>query len=178
MFFILQSKKVVFTSAFLLFFCLFAQSLTAQDHSVLSDTIITYDPVTKEETIKIVTKIEEEDEVEKEKPEKMPEFPGGQQALIQYMIDHINYPKEARKGGREAKVIVSFIVWKDGSIRREEVKNHVDGNEDLEAEAIRVIRNMPNWTPAEQRGKKVAVQFNLPIVFKLTEKEKKKAKRG
>lgn len=97
--------------------------------------------------------------------EKMPEFPGGQEALFKYLSSNLQYPKEAAKENIEGKVFVSFVVTSKGSITKTEVLRGV--NEELDNEAMRVINAMPNWTPGEKDGKKVNVKFTLPIMFKL-----------
>lgn len=97
--------------------------------------------------------------------EKMPEFPGGQQAMFKYLAENVKYPKVAQEKGIQGRVICQFIVGKEGKVRDVKVIRSVDP--ELDAEAIRVIRVMPVWTPGEQRGKKVSVQFVLPISFKL-----------
>ncbi len=97
--------------------------------------------------------------------EKMPQFPGGDHALFMFLGNSVKYPVEAQKNGIQGRVICSFVVNKDGSIADVTVKRGVDPS--LDAEAIRVIKSMPVWTPGTQRGKNVRVQYTLPINFKL-----------
>ena len=97
--------------------------------------------------------------------EVMPEFPGGMEALMSYMGESIQYPKEAEKEGVEGKVFIQFVVGTDGSVNLIEVLRGV--HEDLDAEAVRVISEMPNWTPGEKDGEKVNVSMVLPISYKL-----------
>ena len=97
--------------------------------------------------------------------EEMPQFPGGQGALMKYISENVHYPKEAQEKGIEGSVICSFIVGKDGSITDVEVVRGVDPS--LDEEAIRLIKSMPKWEPGRQRGKVVDVRFTLPIVFRL-----------
>ncbi len=97
--------------------------------------------------------------------EQMPAFPGGQQSMNDYLIKNIKYPKKAQEANIEGKVFVSFIVREDGKITDANVVRGIDP--DLNAEALRVVKAMPNWTPGKQSGKNVAVRFNLPINFKL-----------
>lgn len=97
--------------------------------------------------------------------EEMPQFPGGQEALMKYLSENIHYPKEAQEKGIEGRVICSFIVGKDGSITDVEVVRGVDPS--LDEEAIRIIKSMPKWEPGRQRGKVVDVRFTLPIIFRL-----------
>jgi protein TonB len=100
--------------------------------------------------------------------EQMPEFPGGQKALMQYLSSNIKYPEECRKMGVEGKVFVKFIVDKTGSIINTQILRGVADGKLLEKEALRVIQAMPKWTPGKQSGKVVDVYFTLPISFKLS----------
>lgn len=102
--------------------------------------------------------------------EKMPQYPGGDSELFKYLSQNIRYPVEAQKAGIQGRVICQFVIGKDGTITNVEVVRSVDPN--LDAEAIRVIQEMPSWTPGEQRGKKVSVRYTLPINFKLDNKAK------
>jgi protein TonB len=97
--------------------------------------------------------------------EKMPEFPGGTVELMKYLNSNVKYPIIAQENGIQGRVIVQFTVRRDGSIDDIEVVRSADPN--LDKEAIRVIKSMPNWTPGEQRGKKVNCKFTVPVVFKL-----------
>jgi TonB family protein len=97
--------------------------------------------------------------------EVMPEFPGGMEALIEYLGTNIEYPDQAKKDGIEGKVFVNFIVEKDGSIGDTKVIRGIGGG--CEEEAIRVVSQMPDWTPGIQRGQAVRVSYKLPISFKL-----------
>ncbi len=99
--------------------------------------------------------------------EKMPEFPGGQTALMQYLSSNIKYPEECRKMGVEGKVFVKFIVDATGNIINVQVLRGVVDGKLLEKEAIRVVQSMPKWKPGTQGGKAVSVYFTLPISFKL-----------
>ena len=98
--------------------------------------------------------------------EEQPMFPGGMQELMKFMQTNIRYPKEAQERGIQGRVIVQFVVNKDGSISEECVVRSVDSQ--LDAEAIRIIRSMPNWTPGKQRGEPVRVRFTLPVTFRLS----------
>jgi periplasmic protein TonB len=99
--------------------------------------------------------------------EKMPEFPGGQAALMQYLSSNIKYPEECRKMGVEGKVFVKFIVDATGNIINVQVLRGVVDGKLLEKEAMRVVQSMPKWKPGTQGGKAVSVYFTLPISFKL-----------
>lgn len=98
--------------------------------------------------------------------EKMPEFPGGQEALINYFVKNVTYPRSAAKEGVEGTVMIGFVVKTDGKVTDAKVKRGVHAG--LDAEALRVIRAMPDWKPGEDKGKKVAVEMVLPIAFRLS----------
>ena len=98
--------------------------------------------------------------------EQMPSFPGGMEALMQYLAKNMRYPVEAQKNKVQGRVGVGFIVSKDGDIKKAHILRGVDP--ELDAEAIRVIESMPRWMPGMQRGKAVAVSYTLPVMFRLT----------
>lgn len=97
--------------------------------------------------------------------ESMPEFPGGQAALMKYLSSNIRYPQDAREMGIEGKVYLSFVVDKEGYVKNVEIRRGVYTSMDMEA--VRVVKAMPRWKPGTQDGKPVNVLFNLPINFKL-----------
>lgn len=111
--------------------------------------------------------IEEEPEEQTifEVVEQMPDFPGGQAALMQYLAKNIKYPTIAQENGTQGRVIVQFVVNKDGSIVDAKVVRSVDPY--LDKEALRVINTMPKWKPGMQRGKPVRVKFTVPVMFRL-----------
>lgn len=100
-----------------------------------------------------------------DKADQMPEFQGGQEELINYLVKSIQYPDEAKKKGTQGKVFVNFVVGKDGSVTSAKILRAVDPL--LDAEALRVIKAMPKWIPGKDKGKEVAVQYTLPISFAL-----------
>lgn len=100
-----------------------------------------------------------------DKVDQMPEFQGGHEELISFLVKSIQYPDEAKKKGTQGKVFVNFVVGKDGSITNAKILKAVDPL--LDAEALRVINAMPKWIPGKDKGKEVAVQFTLPISFAL-----------
>ena len=112
---------------------------------------------------------EEEEEPEEqtifEVVENMPDFPGGQAALMQYLAKNIKYPTIAQKNKEQGRVILQMIVGKDGSISNIKVLRSISPL--LDAEAIRVVSTMPKWEPGQQGGQAIAVEYTLPIVFKL-----------
>ena len=97
--------------------------------------------------------------------EQMPQFSGGMKALMDYLSTNISYPKEAHKKEIQGRVLVRFVVEKEGSISNAEVVKSVDPL--LDAEALRVISSMPNWIPGKQNGKAVRVKYTIPITFNL-----------
>lgn len=97
--------------------------------------------------------------------EEMPQFDGGMEALGKYLSRNMKYPASARRMGIEGSVFISFVVSKDGTISEVVVLKGING--DCDAEAVRVIGNMPPWKPGKQRGVPVNVKFVLPIKFKL-----------
>ena len=103
--------------------------------------------------------------------EQMPEFPGGQIAMLDFLSKNIRYPEEAHKAGIQGRVVATFVVEKDGSISNAKVMRSIDPL--LDAEALRVISSMPNWIPGKQDGKPVAVKYTIPVTFKLNSSEKK-----
>ena len=102
--------------------------------------------------------------------EGMPQFPGGAAALMQYLSQNIRYPKEAMEAKTQGRVIVQFVVEKDGSISGAHVVKSV--NPQLDAEALRVVSAMPNWTPGTHNGQTVRVKYAVPISFRLEGNEK------
>ena len=97
--------------------------------------------------------------------QQMPSFPGGQNALLQYLKRNIKYPLNAERNGIQGRVIVTFIVEKDGSITGVSVISSVEPS--LDEEAVRVVKNMPNWIPGKQKNKPVRVKYTVPITFRM-----------
>ena len=97
--------------------------------------------------------------------EQMPSFPGGTSGLMTYLSQNIRYPAEAQENCVQGRVVVSFVVEKDGHISDVTVLRSVDPS--LDKEAVRVIRNMPRWTPGKQGGEPVRVRYNVPVSFRL-----------
>jgi len=97
--------------------------------------------------------------------EQMPIFPGGDAALMKYLSENVKYPALAIKAQEQGRVVVSFTVEKDGAISDVKVARSVTPS--LDAEAVRVIKAMPKWTPGKQDGQPVRVRYNVPVSFKL-----------
>ena len=98
-------------------------------------------------------------------PETMPYFPGGRELLLKYLAVNIKYPASAVKAKKQGRVIVTFIVQKDGSVTHAKIAKSIDP--ELDAEALRVVRGMPKWIPGTQLGKPVNVKYTLPVKFSL-----------
>ena len=98
-------------------------------------------------------------------PETMPQFPGGQELLLKYLADNIKYPASAVKAKKQGRVIVTFIVQKDGSVTHAKIAKSIDP--ELDAEALRIVKGMPKWTPGTQNGKPVSVRYMVPVKFSL-----------
>jgi len=97
--------------------------------------------------------------------ESMPEFPGGEAALYKFLGENIKYPQMAKESGIQGRVFVTFVVERNGSVTDVRVLRGIGGG--CDEEAVRVVQNMPSWTPGKQRGKAVRVQYNLPVKFTL-----------
>ena len=97
--------------------------------------------------------------------EQMPIFPGGDAALMKYLSENVKYPALAIKAQEQGRVVVSFTVEKDGAISDVKVARSVTPS--LDAEAVRVVKAMPKWTPGKQDGQLVRVRYNVPVSFKL-----------
>ena len=98
--------------------------------------------------------------------EQMPSFPGDQGALMNYLNSNIKYPVIAEENGIQGRVVVQFVVGKDGSISNVHVVKSVDPS--LDKEAVRVVKNMPKWIPGKQNGQSVTVRYTLPVTFRLS----------
>ena len=97
--------------------------------------------------------------------EQMPSFPGGNAALMKYLSENVKYPVVAQENGVQGRVVVSFVVEKDGHITDVKVVRSVDPS--LDKEAARVVKSMPSWIPGKQNGSAVRVKYNVPVSFKL-----------
>ena len=97
--------------------------------------------------------------------EEMPSFPGGNGALMSYLNSNTKYPVVAQENGVQGRVIISFVVERDGSISDVKVARSVDPS--LDREAQRVVKSMPKWTPGKQNGQTVRVKYTVPVVFRL-----------
>ena len=101
--------------------------------------------------------------------EEMPQFPGGEQAMMKYIAENVKYPEDAKEKNQSGRVFLSFVVEKDGRV--DDVKVLKSVCESVDKEAVRVVKAMPNWKPGKQKGKPVRVSYCLPITFKLNNSE-------
>ena len=127
------------------------------------------------EILKVTQRVETEPVKAEPKPEvenkvfdvveQMPSFPGGPSALMQYLSSNIKYPVVAQENGVQGRVVVSFVVERDGSITDVNVLRSVDPS--LDKEAVRVVKSMPKWNPGKQNGSAVRVKYQVPVSFRL-----------
>jgi TonB family protein len=109
--------------------------------------------------------LDEEDNYVYDEADVMPQFPGGQEALRRYISSNVRYPKMAFENGVDGKVVVAFVVERDGSITGANAVVKADPL--LNKEAIRLIMNMPRWKPGIQNGKPIRVKTTVPVVFRI-----------
>ena len=107
--------------------------------------------------------------------EIMPEYPGGEEARMKFIVENIEYPEIAREQNVQGTVYVSFIVEKDGSLTNIKILRGIGSA--CDKEVIRIVNKMPNWKAGTQRGKAVRVKFNMPVKFQLKNRTKKKQQR-
>ena len=123
----------------------------------------------KKEVVDVaVKKSEEEAEPEGafDVVEQMPEFPGGAAGMMKFIAENVKYPEEAYSKGIEGRVLVQFIIEKDGSVTNVKVIKKV--NDAIDAEAVRVVKAMPKWKPGKQNGREVRVKYTIPVIFRLS----------
>ena len=123
---------------------------------------------TLKEEVVVEKKVEAPKEVKEEvfrSVEQMPQFPGGEAALMKYLQSHINYPPMAAENNIQGRVVVQFVVDKTGKVGEVKVVRSVD--KDLDKEAVRVCKSLPKFTPGRQNGQAVSVWYTLPVTFKL-----------
>jgi periplasmic protein TonB len=101
------------------------------------------------------------------KPEVLPQFPGGDAKLIEFVSNTIKYPEKAKKKGNVGTSYISFIVKKSGEVASIKTYKGIPGCKPCDEEAIRVVKLMPRWIPGKQEGKAVDVQYVLPVKFSL-----------
>lgn len=136
-----------------------SQDETKSDSTVMKDTSRAVAESEKQETRSV------NDNEKFETVDKMPEFPGGQAAMSQFIVENVTYPQKARSNGIQGTVYVNFTIGEGGEITQVGIEKSV--SPELDAEAIRVVNQMPRWKPGENKGKPVSVSMTLPIHFKL-----------
>lgn len=99
--------------------------------------------------------------------EQMPSFKGGDAAMIKFIQKNVKYPQAEKEAGISGTCYVTFIVEKNGKLGEIKILRGVSGGPGLDKEALRVVKKMPKWKPGKQNGKKVRVQYNLPIKYTL-----------
>lgn len=107
--------------------------------------------------------------------ESMPEYPGGQEALLSFLSNEIRYPQDAREKGITGTVLIKFVVEKDGSVSSAEVS--VPLYSSIDEESVRAVMAMPKWKPGTFDGKPVRCYFQIPITFWMSKKEIKEAQK-
>ena len=136
-------------------------------------TVVAMAPEEKQQAVKTEpVKTEKGEEVIFQVVEQMPEFPGGMGEAMKFLAKNMKYPVSAQQAKIEGRVIVQFVVERDGSVSDVKVMRGV--SPELDAEAVRVVSMMPKWIPGKQRGKAVAVKYTMPIMFRLQTPEPKK----
>ena len=145
-------------------------TIVEDDADVEETTIASTEDVGQKVEIKYVPVAVEEEEPEEqtifEIVEEAPEFiNGGMAGLMQYLSKNIKYPTIAQENGTQGRVVVQFVVYRDGSIVDAKVMRGVDPY--LDKEALRVINSMPKWKPGKQRGKPVRCRYTVPVMFRL-----------
>ena len=98
--------------------------------------------------------------------EEMPEYPGGMSAMMNFIMDNIKYPEDAKKAGKDGRVICSFIIDKEGKVTEVHVAQS-SGTQSLDEEAVHLVSLMPDWKPGKDKGKPVNVLYTIPVLFKL-----------
>lgn len=99
------------------------------------------------------------------RPEQRPQFPGGDEALNKFLADSLIYPQAAKSFGITGKVVVQFLIGKDGSITQPQILSDIGAG--CGKEALRLVKSMPKWIPGRQNGGVVRVQYTLPVEFRL-----------
>ena len=143
--------------------------IVENDADVQESTIQASDDTQQAVEVKYTPVEVEEEEVEEQQifqvVEEMPEFPGGMSECMKFLGKNIKYPTISQENGVQGRVIVQFVVNRDGSIVDPVVVRGVDPY--LDKEALRVISTMPKWKPGKQRGKAVRVKYTVPVMFRL-----------
>lgn len=152
------------------------------DNWNLMDTVITFDPQTYKESVKIVTNnvgpvVDEKGKLVYTYTEVKAQYPGGEEAMFKYLVDNVKYPELAQKNGVKGTVVVYFVVDENGNVLRPfgQIDMPNDSKRPLIEEAVRVIQAMPKWVPAKHKGKAVPCAMTLPVKFSLSGPAEKKS---
>lgn len=144
---------------------------------IREDTVVTFDPNTYQETVKIVRnsvapEVDGTGKLVYQYTEVQPQFPGGQEALNKFLTENLKYPEAAKLAGAEGIATVRFVVNQDGKISkaRAVASSGFNMREDMLAESERVVISMPNWIPAKHKGKTVSCFMSFPVNFRLDSK--------
>ena len=125
--------------------------------------------VARAQKVNKTTAVEKENYVENDSVfdvcEHLPDFPGGINGLMTYLQQNVKYPESAEEKKEEGRVVVQFVIEKNGQLG--DIKIDTSVSPALDEEALRVVKAMPNWTPGMHEGKLVRVRFNLPVSFRL-----------
>ena len=148
-----------------------------KDYSISEDIDVAADDIENDEMIRDALRQAEECAENKETEsrkvfdivEQMPSYPGGDEALTRFLNSNVHYPEVAEQNGIQGRVIVTFVVERDGSITDVRVSKGVDPS--LNKEAVRVIKSMPRWEPGTLNGKTVRVKYTVPVTFRLVSTE-------
>ena len=143
----------------------------AEVDDIIADSVVAYD----DSAIGAFNVEDDEDDIVEEprRPsnhvfdvvEEMPQYPGGNAALMEFLGNNIKYPVVAEENGIQGRVVVTFVIERDGSVTDVKVEKSVDPS--LDKEAIRVVKSMPRWIPGKQDGSPVRVKYTMPVTFKL-----------
>ncbi|MDR0537480.1 MAG: TonB family protein [Tannerellaceae bacterium] len=133
-----------------------ASSLSLPADEFVSKAVVVAEPVLPQDKKKTVYSVVDE----------MPEFPGGDMAMMKFLQNTIRYPSKAVEQKKEGRVLVQFVVNEDGSLSDQQILNSL--SPELDEEALRVVRLMPQWTPGKLTGKAASVKYTLPVMFRLT----------
>lgn len=146
-----------------------ASTISATSEVKVSNTTVSDISANKVSENSVATQTTSSDKVI-DAEEEMPQYPGGEMAMLKFLMDNLKYPSEAEAAQEEGRVFVKFVIEANGSIGETEVVRSVSPS--LDAEAIRVIKAMPRWTPGKSNGQAVACTYTLPIDFKLASDKK------
>ena len=137
----------------------------AQSDTEKADTVVAVEPEKKAEPQAEATLPQEKTDSIYSVVETMPDYPGGQKELLSFLSRNIKYPTKAEENKIQGRVVIQFVVNKDGSVSDAKVVRSVDP--ELDKEALRVVNSMPQWKPGMQKGEAVSVKYTIPIAFRL-----------